>query len=406
MRNRIALITPWPPQQTGIADYAMDLAVGLAKHGQDVEIFTSAEDPLTAGERVWVRKLEDFQGPERYDHVVYQMGNCSDFHIDQLPLLAEHGGIIHLHDLTLHHLLAFILYRGDCRDYYRLVQRWYGRELTEKVKLLNNSGVLGAFDTEFISQMPFFEPVVNLAKGCLVHSEHAKAAVVDRFPSLPVVKLPQVYLGMQPEEPRAARQKIKVGVFGIVQSHKHVDKVIQSLGDLSNEGQGFELHIAGSIEERCNDIVGLVDELGVESDVVFHGRVTSEKFMELMRHVDICVSLRYPTMGETSAVVSRALQLGLPTIVNDIGWYAELPKCVVKIPTTLDLMQSALSSQLSQVCADFEKLSAWRAQCQEYARHYLSFDSVIESYLLALNAMRQFDERSPSTQRKPSAVLG
>ncbi|HLK45496.1 MAG TPA: hypothetical protein VKT18_05885, partial [Acidimicrobiales bacterium] len=44
-------------------------------------------------------------------------------------------------------------------------------------------------------------------------------------------------------------------------------------------------------------------------------------------------NLRYPTMGETSGSAIRALSLGKPLVVSDVGWFAELPDDVaLKVP--------------------------------------------------------------------------
>ena len=53
----------------------------------------------------------------------------------------------------------------------------------------------------------------------------------------------------------------------------------------------------------------------------------------LMAACDVLVNLRYPTMGETSGSVIRALSLGRPLVVSDVGWFSELPDDVVlKVP--------------------------------------------------------------------------
>ena len=53
----------------------------------------------------------------------------------------------------------------------------------------------------------------------------------------------------------------------------------------------------------------------------------------LMGACDVIVSLRAPTMGETSAAAIRALSLGKPLVVSDVGWFAELPgEVAVKVP--------------------------------------------------------------------------
>ena len=53
---------------------------------------------------------------------------------------------------------------------------------------------------------------------------------------------------------------------------------------------------------------------------------TSERLWALMAACDVLVSLRSPTMGETSAAcVCGRSSLGKPLVVSDLGWFAELP---------------------------------------------------------------------------------
>ena len=52
-----------------------------------------------------------------------------------------------------------------------------------------------------------------------------------------------------------------------------------------------------------------------------------------MAACDVHVGLRSPTMGETSGTTIRALTLGKPLVVSDVGWFAELPDDVaLKVP--------------------------------------------------------------------------
>ena len=52
-----------------------------------------------------------------------------------------------------------------------------------------------------------------------------------------------------------------------------------------------------------------------------------------MAACDVHVNLRSPTMGETSGTAIRALALGKPLVVSDVGWFAELPDDVaLKVP--------------------------------------------------------------------------
>ena len=63
------------------------------------------------------------------------------------------------------------------------------------------------------------------------------------------------------------------------------------------------------------------------------GYVDETRLWQLMMAADVHVNLRSPTMGETSGTAIRALSLGKPLVVSDVGWFAELPDDVaLKIP--------------------------------------------------------------------------
>lgn len=395
MTKRFALIAPWPPQRTGIADYAFDLATGLAEAGHQVDVYTTAEQPLHGIEGITLNRLSDFSQPTIYDFVVYQMGNCSDFHIEQIPVLAKYPGIVHLHDLTLHHLIAFLVYRGDCEDYYRLIRRWYGKQQAQMIREHNAGG--GVFwDNEHVGLVPFFEPVMEYATGCIVHSDFAKSAIESKLHNLSVAKIPQVYRGVPIGDEKAMKQSLEIGVFGLVQPHKHLDLILSAIAEVRLRGGHVKLHIAGQFEPSCQYIQSLPSELGIADCVTIHGHVEADKFNQLMRQVDVCISLRYPTMGETSAIVSRALQTGLPTIVNDVGWYAELPETVVKLPTSPSTMKSMLVEQLHRLAFEPTQMKSWRLECSQYAKGYLSFSNVISDYV---NALENMSAQVPAAMR-------
>ena len=76
-----------------------------------------------------------------------------------------------------------------------------------------------------------------------------------------------------------------------------------------------------------------LERLGLTEGVTRLDYVPEEGLWSLMAACDALVNLRYPTMGETSGSVIRALSLGKPLIVSDVGWFHELPDDVVlKVP--------------------------------------------------------------------------
>jgi glycosyltransferase involved in cell wall biosynthesis len=76
--------------------------------------------------------------------------------------------------------------------------------------------------------------------------------------------------------------------------------------------------------------------------------VPEDRLWALMLAADVHVCLRRPTMGETSAVAIRALSAGKPLVVNDVGWFSELPdEVALKVPVEGDelvLLTAALEA--------------------------------------------------------------
>ena len=72
---------------------------------------------------------------------------------------------------------------------------------------------------------------------------------------------------------------------------------------------------------------------------------------QLLADCDVVVSLRSPTMGETSGMAIRALSLGKPLVVSDVGWFSELPDAVAaKVPVD-ELEVVTLAGVLEQLAA-------------------------------------------------------
>jgi glycosyltransferase involved in cell wall biosynthesis len=103
-----------------------------------------------------------------------------------------------------------------------------------------------------------------------------------------------------------------------------------------------------------------------------------------MAGADVCVNLRHPTMGETSGSVIRALSLGKPLVVSDVGWFAELPAGVaLKIPVDdgeTDGLETALELLVTREDARAEMGRA----SLELARRDHDLERVADLYAAAL----------------------
>jgi predicted SAM-dependent methyltransferase len=72
-------------------------------------------------------------------------------------------------------------------------------------------------------------------------------------------------------------------------------------------------------------VASLLRSLDLEASVRLLGFTPIEDFTGYMAACDVVLNLRYPTVGETSGSLLRALGLGKPVLVSDVGAFSELP---------------------------------------------------------------------------------
>jgi glycosyltransferase involved in cell wall biosynthesis len=95
----------------------------------------------------------------------------------------------------------------------------------------------------------------------------------------------------------------------------------------------------------------------------------------------VLVNLRYPTMGETSGSVIRAMAVGKPLLVSDVGWFSELPDdAVLKVPVDeheVRVIEAALG-----VAADHG--ASLGAAARSYIEREHALAKVADAYVAAL----------------------
>jgi hypothetical protein len=88
-------------------------------------------------------------------------------------------------------------------------------------------------------------------------------------------------------------------------------------------------------------------------------------------------------MGETSGVVVRALSLGRPLVVSDVGWFADLPdEVAIKVPVEGEV--EALASALEQLARDPGRREEMGAAARALAQGEHQLERVAEAYTTAL----------------------
>jgi glycosyltransferase involved in cell wall biosynthesis len=120
---------------------------------------------------------------------------------------------------------------------------------------------------------------------------------------------------------------------GLATAAKRLDLVARAVGRLRERDPRVRLIVAGALDPTSG-VLDAARSAGLREGLVVTGRLGLEDFMRHIAAADVVVALRFPSHGEMSAALVRALGLGRPALVT-AGTPAglEFPEGVV-VPVT------------------------------------------------------------------------
>ena len=395
---RVALFSPMPPERSGISDYSELLLPSLRERCEIVVAKRGAKKP-----------------PRGTDVCVYHIGNNPDAHGWIVEGLRRTPGVVVLHDFVLHHLVAGLtIGRRDGHGYLDAMEREGG-----VVGRLLGHAVLDKRIPPLWENRPedfhLAGEVLGLATGLIVHSHYvrdrSRAAGYEGpiwvvpHPAFPVPPLPAVDVRGEP----------LFGSFGNVNASKRVPQLLEAFARVRAQRSESRLLLVGATSpgfdlDRRLQRLGL-DGAGIERE----GYVEESRLWQLMAAADAHVNLRSPTMGETSGTAIRALSLGKPLIVSDVGWFSELPDDVaLKIPVDEQEI-GTLEAALELLATRPDVRSAMGRAALELARGRHDVDRVAEQYVAAFEqaaggrivddaVLREVSETAASVGIAPDSV--
>lgn len=336
--ERIAYFTPLPPQVSGIADYNETLVRVLAGD-TNLELFLDDLEPAHGGirEHIAWRSSRDFPRLHRerpYDLLVYQMGN-NIHHGRQYRLATTFPGVVLLHDYCLRLFFPLANERFSFREIRDDLQQYYGLEFPDNVppdQVFSNLDVV---------KQPLNERLIEASRGVVVHSQWSRDHIRRRFPDKPVEVVP---FGIDPDPrrqvaPREAirqRYRIRPDAFvvtcaGNLTATKRLPTILDAIADLVDDvpevilclvGQAVDRHFFYRLQQRINELhlAGYVRSLGY---------VGLDELYDVLDMSDVCLTLRYPNLGETSGVLLRMMTLGKAVIVSALAQFLEFPDAIV-----------------------------------------------------------------------------
>jgi glycosyltransferase involved in cell wall biosynthesis len=232
---------------------------------------------------------------------------------------------------------------------------------------------------------PLAGEVLDLARehALIVHSEHARErALAAGFDGL-VHRIPMPVWPAPRAEPAAVHGEPVIGSFGFLNANKRIPQLLEAFALVRVRQPRARLLLVGPeapglhLEER-------IERLGLAGAVERHGYVDEDRFWSLLAACDVCVSLRWPTMGETSAGVIRMLSLAKPIVVSDVDAFAELPDDVAVKIAPDEREVDALAASLLRLIEDPGRAETMSTAARAYAEREHELARVADLYAAAL----------------------
>ena len=389
VRRKVALVTPLPPEQTGIADYMLELLLPLTRYF-DLDIYTSAA-PELLGDLPSVMRVRHWRelaaDRARFDQVIYQFGN-SPFHSHMLAMLREMPGIVVLHDFYLSSMIAHMdEHEGYSGSFRHELEYAHGRPAL--VTLEGDGGV--ALSRKVF---PVSRSVVEQADAIIVHSRRSGELCTEFYP---FVERGSWFVLPMPISTRAtvskerSRLRAALGVeddeflivsFGFMADTKLNLELLQALEHPLMKGSGpVRMVFVGQADggEYGRRVAATIAGHALKDRISITGFASGEDYRTYLLAADCAVQLRTMGRGETSKAVMDCLACALPTLVNDYGSFGELPDGVVlKVDAAAEPVGiAACLRELRNSIALRDRLGGG---AQQHIRKHHSPDAVAEAY--------------------------
>lgn len=398
---RLALVTPLPPEATGIADYSAELLPYLAEH---YEVSLVVEQPDVAPElaaRYPLLSARDFAAThERFDRVLYQIGN-SMFHAYQFPLLRQIPGVVVLHDVFLFDAVWWMQESGRWPDGLRrelFFEHGYPAVLALEQGADEEVGVQK--QQRGPEEYPVNGFVTHEAAGLIFHSRfardldrrwrpgawHEEAAVVPHLRELPMPTEGQRQRARQALD--LPENACVIASFGGINPKKMSDLLVEAfLAADWNEERQVVLALVGAQHggDFGRELESRLRQHPRGCRVRMTGYVTRTDYLQWLGAADIAVQLRQESRGESSGAILDAMAHGLAVVANAHGSSAELPaEAMTMLPDALS--RAALTATLQSLVQDPARRQVLGRAARDYVAAALDPVAVAHQYRGAIEA--------------------
>jgi FkbM family methyltransferase len=330
-RPRLAVVSPFPPQRSGVADYTARTFAQVAKYA-DVHVYT-AETPGQSPEFQYRSLSAEPYLDGRFDSVINIVGN-SHFHFAVMDLMASYGGACIAHDNRM--IEAYLYDRGA---------PWTAKLVSRGSKSLNDDDLDAVLADLDRAPSIGYDIVARQASPLVVHgralaerirTETGVAPAVVPFVPYNVPRRPitEAERAQARHDLGLSDEVLHLATFGILDRRtKGVDLVVGACAWLRSWGTEAHLHLVGdgpAGERRA--LTELAEEIGVDGHVTQHGHVSRANLESHLLGVDVAVQLRTSAILSLSGAFADCIAFGVPTVATeDLAEEMDAPSYVARM---------------------------------------------------------------------------
>ena len=387
-KQKIAWLSPLPPQKSGIANYSYWLVRALRPH-LDIDLyFDGSELAPDLKNDFDVYPTSAFpQRRHEYKHAVYHLGNNSMFHKEIYKLAWNYPSTIVLHDYNLSAFMHDSFYlQSDWRLYEEALHDRNGDSDTRKP-----SGFMARLRRN-VGAFPMSHAVVNKSRKAIVHHRWVK----DQFAQDAAVHvIPHFsHIERRPTREQIAdfkkRFRIKDDHFlivclGFINTNKLPHLQVAVAEKLLANGYPVHWLFAGETAPEVKRLEAEVQASEYREDITFTGYLDDAAYFSAVFAADLAINLRNPSMGEASGTLMHALAAATPAIVSDVNQYKEFPDRVCwKVPHDGNEAQ-LLYEYITVLLSNRDVREALSQNSADYVESVLALDRVAPQWVRVLS---------------------
>lgn len=392
-KEKIAIVTPWPPQKSGIANFEFRLLPYLFKY-YFVDIYIDSTYEM--GNNHWAENLyggiyslvELDTYHQKYSHILYQIGNSSQYHTEIYKMMLKYPGVAEIHDYIVHALFYQGLFlQGEEELYRTALYIGYQKAGLSQFRAIKEFG-----HQPDEQRFPMSHAIVKQSKATIVHNSWSSQQIGNENVYVIPLACFEANRSASDEDIEKFRDRIGhsddeilIGCFGFVNFNKRPEVLLASLDRLI--AQGYHVRLAFFGQTNLPTLSQQIDQLPCRDQVTITGFLDRKEYEIALELCNIVVNLRYPSMGESSGTLCEALKYHKPIIVSDVAQYQEYPDEVCwKVPVGKGEVET-LAAQIAYLIDHPSVRMKLGENAGAYAETVLSPERIAESYYRVLSQL-------------------